>query len=185
MIFKNIDIQIKTIHLNEWFLMKDSWLVMLHANRIPPHIGMVINGKYNSLTIKGHELDISIDALLKTIIQKNIESVFIKLKKHPVFSIEYQLEIFQEYIKRFDKVNEFGITCLTPVKLFFEEFYAVKFLEDELFFDFMIRLNDNKYLEEAGSFNFNLEQNSLKLPYYTLNLLNQKIVAEQLPQIKN
>ena len=48
----------------------------------------------------------------------------------------------------------------------------------------MIRLNNNKYLEEAGSFNFNLEQNSLKLSYYTLNLLNQKIVAEQLPQNK-
>ena len=29
------------------FLNKDNWLVILHASRIPPHIGVLIDGNYN------------------------------------------------------------------------------------------------------------------------------------------
>jgi hypothetical protein len=45
--------------------MKNTWLVILHASRTPPHIGILIDGNYNSLTIKGHELDININVLIK------------------------------------------------------------------------------------------------------------------------
>ena len=89
-------------------LSQNSWLVVLHASRKPPHIGMLINGTYHSLTIKGHETNVSLPVLLKTIQQKKIETVFVKLKKHPVFSYDYQNEIFQWQIKQFKKVNPNG-----------------------------------------------------------------------------
>ena len=54
-------------------LSKNTWLVILHASRTPPHIGVLIDGNYNSLTIKGHELDININVLLKTIQQKKLK----------------------------------------------------------------------------------------------------------------
>lgn len=52
-------------------LLKSTCLVILHASRTPPHIGILVDGNYNSLTIKGHELNVDITVLLKTIQQKN------------------------------------------------------------------------------------------------------------------
>ncbi len=49
---------------------KGNWLVIMHAKRIPPHIGILINGKYNSLTIKGHEINVDPSVILKIIQQK-------------------------------------------------------------------------------------------------------------------
>ena len=71
-----VQIEVETSAFNAASLNKDSWLVILHANRIPPHIGLLINGNYNSLTIKGHELNVSIEALLKTISQKKNRECF-------------------------------------------------------------------------------------------------------------
>lgn len=104
-------------------LSKGTWLVLLHASRIPPHIGLMINGNYNSLTIKERELNVKLEALLKIISQKKIETLFVKIIKHQVFSEEFQLLTFQEQPKQFTVVKENEATCLSPIKLFFEEFY--------------------------------------------------------------
>jgi len=37
----------------------------------------------------------------------------------------------------FDKVNTEGNTCLSPIKLFFEEFYAIKSENIKLIFDLL------------------------------------------------
>lgn len=185
MISETVHIDLKTTVFNAASLNKDLWLVVLHANRIPPHVGLLINGNYNSITIKGHELNVNIEALLKTVSQKKIETVFIKIIKHPVFSLNHQLEMFQEMIKKFENVRQFESTCLTPIKLFFQEFYLVSNIEEELLYDFMKRLNDNFYLEKAYSVNYTLETNSLELPYYTTEQLNEKIKTERLPYYKD
>jgi glycerophosphoryl diester phosphodiesterase len=184
-ISETVNIEINTVALNDKVLSKDSWLVVMHANRIPPHVGVLINGNYNSLTIKGHELNVTIEALLKTISQKKIESVFIKLKKHPVFSLDHQTEMFKETIKKFGPVRQHEATCLSPIKLFFEEFYAVQLIETELYYDLMKRLNDNSYLEFAGALNFEMPKDTMELPFYTLDELNETIKAQRLPYYKD
>jgi hypothetical protein len=85
---------------------KGTWLVILHASRIPPHVGLMINGNYNSLTIKERELNVSSEVLLKTISQKKIEALFLKIVKHPVFSSDHQLNIFQEQLNQFTSVKQ-------------------------------------------------------------------------------
>ncbi|MDP1802316.1 MAG: hypothetical protein Q8L81_13240 [Bacteroidota bacterium] len=185
MISETVNIEINTVALNDKVLSKDSWLVVMHANRIPPHVGVLINGNYNSLTIKGHELNVTIEALLKTISQKKIESVFIKLKKHPVFSLDHQTEMFKETIKKFGPVRQNEATCLSPIKLFFEEFYAVQLIEAELYYDLMKRLNYNSYLEFAGALNFEMHKNVMELPFYTIDELNETIKAQRLPYYKD
>ena len=120
----------------------------------------------NSLTIKGHELDIDLDVLLKTISQKKIETMFIKLVHHPVFSYDYQLQIFKEYIKKFNQVKAFEASCLSPIKLFFQEFYALQLNATELLFEFMQRLQTNNYLDNVQSLNFTLPLNYIELPFY-------------------
>lgn len=162
-------------------LEKGVWLVILHASRTPPHIGILINGNYNSLTIKGHELDVDIKVLLKTIQQKKIESLFLKLKKHPVFSSEYQKEICQFYIQQFNQVKANEASCLSPIKLFLQEFYAIDERKKELLFELIERLNQNQYISLTLGLNIEdkLDGNEFALPMYTNEKLQEIIKIER------
>lgn len=150
-------------------LSKGVWLCLLHASRIPPHVGLMINGNYNSLTIKDREMNVASVALLKTISQKKIESLFIKLVKHPVFSDEHQLNIFQEQLQQFTSVKPYEASCLSPIKLFAEEFYALPCNEEELVFDFVDRLNDNDYITEVVGLNIKEMNNENVFTFKTYN----------------
>jgi len=160
---------------------KDTWLVILHASRIPPHIGLLIDGKYNSLTIKGHELDIDIKVLLKTIQQKKIRTLFVKLKKHPVFSTGYQKEICQFYIKQFTQVKANEASCLNPIKLFLQEFYAITDDKQELLFELIERLKQNQYITLTIGLNVEdrVDHHEFSLPIYTNDELQTIIKTER------
>ncbi len=158
-------------------LLKGTWLVILHASRIPPHVGLVINGNYNSLTIKERELNVSLEALLKTISQKKIETLFIGIVKHPVFSSDHQLNIFQHQLQQFTSVKHGEATCLSPIKLFFEEFYAIKKNEEILFFDFLELLKENNYISET--FAVNIKGDEFTFNAYTAEELQDRIKQER------
>ena len=165
-------------------LKKNAWLVILHASRIPPHVGVIINGNYNSLTIKERELNVSAEALLKTISQKKIEALFLKLAKHPVFSEDYQLGVFQQQLNQFTAVKQNEATCLTPIKLFFEEFYAIKNSE-QLLFDFVDTLYNNDYISEAVGINIkDKKDNIFTFTTYTNEELQERIKQEREINIK-
>jgi hypothetical protein len=178
---QTIQILTPTKKFDKHQLTKHLWIVLLHANRIPPHVGLLINGNYNSLTLKGYEFDVDIEVLLKTISLKKIESVFIKVVSHPVFSFDFQIQIFKEHIKQFQKVKPNEATCLSPVRLFFNEFYALQLNTNELLFELIEQLNANNYLEYAQSINFILPLNAIEIPFYTYEQLQQIISVEYLP----
>ena len=162
-------------------LTKGTWLVVLHASRIPPHVGLMIDGNYNSLTIKERELNVSSEVLLKTISQKKIEALFLKMVKHPVFSSDHQLNIFQEQLNQFTAVKQNEATCLSPLKLFFEEFYAVRNNKEQLFYDFVDELFQNDYISRAIGLNIvnKSENNIFTLPHYTNGELQARIKNER------
>jgi len=170
-----------TDSLREAILLKNTWIVILHASRTPPHVGILIDGNYSSLTIKGHELDINSTVLLKTIQQKKIETLFVQLVKHPVFSTDYQNEIYQYYIKQFTQVKANEASCLSPVKLFLQEFYAICENKNELLFELMEHLKQNQYIDIVYGLNINtkLEDGEFSLPIYTNAQLQEVINYER------
>lgn len=174
-----------TLNISDSFseeqLYKNTWLVILHASRTPPHIGVLIDGNYNSLTIKGHELNIDIKVLLKTIQQKKIETLFVKLKKHPVFSLDYQKEICQFYIKQFTQVKANEASCLNPIKLFLQEFYAIQENSHELLFELIERLKQNHYISLTIGLNIDdkIETGEFSLPIYSTQQLQEIIKTER------
>jgi hypothetical protein len=162
-------------------LYKNTWLVVLHASRTPPHIGVLVDGNYNSLTIKGHELNIDINVLIKTIQQKKIETLFIQLKKHPVFSSNYQREICQYHIQQFTQVKVNEASCLSPIKLFLQEFYAIPELKEELLFELIERLKQNSYISFNLGLNIEskLDEQEFSLPMYSNEQLQEIISKER------
>ncbi len=166
--------------LNLQELSKHTWIVILHASRIPPHVGILIDGNYNSLTIKGRELNVRLEVLLKTIQQKKIEALFIQLEKHPVFSTHYQLEVFQHHLQQFTQVN-YEATCLSPVKLYLQEFYVIPLQESELLFELVERLKQNQYIHKTIGLNIEvkLKGEEFELPIYSPEQLRTVIQTER------
>jgi hypothetical protein len=138
----------------------------------------MVNGNYNSLTIKEREMNIGFEALLKTVAQKKIESLFIQIEKHPVFSNDYQLQVFQEQLKQFTVVKQGEATCLSPIKLFFEEFYAIK-NSDQLLFEFINVLKDNNYI--TGTIGINIKE-PVKNNIFTFNCYTPGELQERIKQ---
>lgn len=163
---------------------KGIYLVLQHANRVPPHIGMMMDNKYHSLSIKGQEINVSGEALLKNISVRKIPSVFLEIKRHPVFSNDHLGESFAEQVKQFDKVNTSGNTCLSPVKLFFGEFYALDASAIDLVFDLLEGLKKNNFTGPAfGAHLGTLKENNFYLqPYKRADL--DKQIEEELLKLK-
>jgi len=185
MMQEDIHTLLVTTEFNPSALSKNSWVIILHASRMPPHIGILINGHYSSLTIKGHELNVKAEALLKLISQKKTETLAIQLIKQPVFSLDHQKEVFEHFIKQFTKVEANGATCLSPVKLFLQEFYALPYLKHEMLFELTNRLTQNAYIYQTVGFNVDdkLKHGHFSLPQYTHSQLQQTIEQETTPQI--
>jgi hypothetical protein len=158
-------------------LLRGSWLVILHADRVPPHAGMIFNGSYNSLTVKTREINVSTEVLYKTISQKKIKTIFIKLKDHPVFSVSHQLEIFQYHLSNFSSVKPFEATCLSPVKLFLNDFFSFSFQANDLIYNVVFQLSANGFIDYCCALNMDLDEN-IKLPFYTTEELNEIIKKE-------
>lgn len=169
-----------TTDFDDKLLLKNSWLMILHASRIPPHVGIMINGSYSSLTIKGHELNVRAEVLLKTISQKKIEALAVQLVKQPVFSADYQKEVLDFYVKQFPKVEAHKASCLSPVKLFLQEFYAIPYDARELLFEITERLKQNAYINKVLGFNLKdpLMESEFSLPVYSHERL-QEVIAQE------
>ncbi|MFL5752058.1 MAG: hypothetical protein ACJ76F_01520 [Bacteroidia bacterium] len=137
-------------------LQKGLWIVLVNASRIPPHVGMIFNGKYNSLNVTGQETDINVLALVKRLELQKIKSVFIKLKQHPVFSLDYLHEHFKIQVEKYEKVESGIATCFTPVRTFFTENYALHEQELEYLYHLFPALYEQEVISEA--FTLNMEK---------------------------
>lgn len=169
-----------SIHVNasdftETILNKGLFICLLHVNRVPPHIGIIIDGKYHSLTIKGIEPNVNVAALLKIIQQQKIGSVFLKITPHPVFSNDHMNSMFLEILKKHPQIVPNQTTCLNPIKDFFNEFYAVNSSEKDMIYDLLKRMEANNFILQAYSLNLSLENGTLNIPVYSREELSKKI----------
>ncbi|MGB3946907.1 MAG: hypothetical protein WBM13_02880 [Bacteroidia bacterium] len=158
---------------NEKELQKGVYLVVIHATRTPPHIGLIIGGYYHSLSVKGHDINTSITALIKNSTQRQIPSLFIKIKAHATFSESYQKEHFISNIKQFPKVDIGVATCLSPIKLFFNEVYNVSLKNINYLFELLPLLYSELLIETTSA--LFIDEQQFALPIYTQAEINKGI----------
>ncbi len=162
-------------------LNKSLWIVVLHASRIPPHVGLLFNGNYFSLNLKGVEKNIDLSVLLRTIELQNIKSVFFKVKKHPVFSVDYLKEVFENDLSNYQKVTTDN-TCFKPVKLFFEEHYLFCSQPINFLFELFSPLITNEMIEKTIALNL---KEQIVEGNFTFNNYNAKDINDKLASIKS
>lgn len=151
-------------------LFKGVHIAIIHATRIPPHIGIIADNHYHSLTIKGQEINQSVTALIKNTRIRKIPSLFLKVKPHSTFSNEYLKEHFITNVQQFPIVNIGIATCLSPVKLFFEEVYNVPLNDVNFIYELIPRLIEQGLIESAGG--LFIDEENYQLPVYSAEEVN-------------
>jgi hypothetical protein len=164
------------ININKPFsennLQKGLYIAVIHATRIPPHIGIIADKHYNSLTIKGQNINTSVSALIKNSVIRKIPSLFIKIKPHNTLSEQYLKEHFITNVQQFQRVDTGIATCLSPIKLFFEETYDVSMNNINYLYELLPKLHSEELIEDASSL---FIDEDYQLPVYTSAEINAGI----------
>ncbi len=160
-------------------LNKGCWIGVINAERIPPHIGMIFNGKYCSLNIKGKETDVDIAIPLRRTEILRIPTLFIKLIPHPVFSVDFLHEHFKLELEKHEKVT-LETTCFAPVRSFMQENYLLK--QEEL--GFLFELFPILYREQMIEKVFGLHVSNNNSETFSFVPYTQKSIEDKLNDIE-
>jgi hypothetical protein len=85
-------------------------LWVLHADKIPPHIGLSKNDQFYSLKVSGKDEGLPVRNVLQIIEKKNIGSLAFEINQS--INLSDIKQVFDNYTKA--KFNE--VTCLDPIK---------------------------------------------------------------------
>lgn len=154
-------------------LLKGIYIAVIHATRIPPHIGIIADKQYHSLSIKGQNINTSLNALLKNSTLRRIPTLFIKIKSHNTFSDSYLNEHFITNVQQFQRVDSDIATCLSPIKLFFEEVYDVPMKQVNYLYELLPALQNEDLIEHTTS--LFVDEEKYQLPFYTSKEINAGI----------
>lgn len=142
--------------------MQGIFICVLHANKIPPHIGISENGSFFSLKINGKDEGIQIEKLLTILNKREIASLFIKLKKCEIKSLANVFSNYEQIIP--NKTN-----CLSPI---------VEVLKLESIFENISELL--KFLDRKNNiesiFGLNLPNDYKGIPKYSKEEITNRIV---------
>ncbi len=155
-IFDSIQFHEKIEQLNGVHL----WI--LHADKIPPHIGISVDEHFFSLKAKGKDESVSIQSMLQVIDKKKISTVLIQLKSNLTFE---QVRI--EYSK-FERAFDLETSCLVPIKNCLNAPISIQKLSELLHF-----LQDEDQLLSVFGLHLINEYKGIKS--YTIDEIQQRI----------
>lgn len=95
--------------LSESDLNLGTYLCLFGTDKIPPHLGLIVNGKYYSTSAKGSRVGEKANLILRRVKQSTIPTLFIKLDI--VEDNQKLIAAFGNYPKLKEKQ-----TCLLPIK---------------------------------------------------------------------
>ena len=112
--------------INNERLYKGCFLCIWHAHKIPPHIGLLVDGFYYSLKVNGKDFAIPVSEIVKLINRKEICTVFVEVKY--VLTKEEVEFVFSNYLSAKVSLH----TCLSPISEIFKLSEKVNLLADLL-----------------------------------------------------
>jgi len=107
--FKATEVLENTLPLQRGF-----FLCVLHANKIPPHIGCLIDGQFFSIKVKGKDEQIPINQFFKALSIKKVPTLFIEVDTH------INLDRVKDVYANYPCIQVGESTCLSPIVQLFE-----------------------------------------------------------------
>jgi hypothetical protein len=169
-----IDFEIKnSLVLPENQLKIGLYIWVLHANKIPPHIGLSINGNFFSLKVSSKDVAVSYEKVFDLISKKNIQTIFIEIKD---FNPEMEDKIVQIF-NEFDCINSYYTSCLIPIV---KALIIEKNPQIERLSQLLENLKEKNQIKSF--FQLNLETDFEGIPKYTKQDIQKRI--EELKDVK-
>lgn len=139
-----------------------TYVCVIHADKIPPHLGLVIDQKFFSLKTKGKDVDVPIDKLEQILSNKKVSSVFIKIDK----SLNYN--VVTNYFSALPNGLVKRQTCIHPLIQLLNPDEVCNTIADLL-----------KYLEQENQisavFGLHLSNDYLGIPDYDRRAVENRI----------
>jgi hypothetical protein len=148
------------------------YLIIFHADKKPPHIGLVWNLRYFSLTTKGFEVDLPVEEKLLIVEKRKIPCLIIELKAtvHDSNNATNLLKIFKSYGPL--KPND---TCIAPITEYLESIYKVK-LTGVLLHGLISELQKHALIERNYALHLLFSKtNTYELPQYDKSQITMRI----------
>lgn len=149
------------------------YLHIVHATTAPPHLVLSINGKIFALSTKGPSIDGNMEQNLRFLRYKRVKTLFVKLKLPLLISSTDLLKKIRSIVTAYPRVDIGIATCLSPVKLFFEEVYNLSMKDLNYLFQLLPALYSEKLIECTAS--LFIDENDYQLPFYSDNEINAQI----------
>ncbi|PCI94437.1 MAG: hypothetical protein COB15_14245 [Flavobacteriales bacterium] len=153
-----------TATVNEENLQKGVFIFIYRASRIPPHIGVVVNGLLYDITSIGPNIDLPVADFYKTAVKRKTEVLFVELKDSKVSNLN---EIITAMVKNHYKVTT-DTSCLVPVKEFISKTY-VNVSETNFIFELLPLLYENDLITDVWELNLahKIKNNIFEIIKYT------------------
>ncbi|GAB4256467.1 MAG: hypothetical protein Kow0079_13570 [Vicingaceae bacterium] len=147
-----------------------SFVVLQKIDRIPPHLGMIINGYYADINIKGSTINLPAMEYMRTLKLKHIPAILIEI------SLQKNQIDFSEICLTLEKV-ETDKTCLTPIKSYFETYFNESLHHINYIFDLIPFLEKKNLIKNIYGINTDelVVDNYFYLKKYSLDTINNCI----------
>lgn len=134
------------------------YVLLINADKTPPHIAVLDNGTYYSLGVNG----------LRIVPYKSFKS-YLDKKKSKVIFIELTLEglDFDIEFSKYNKLNDKASTCLYPLKYTLKQQLVFDEKTINTIFDLMDVLKENDAISSV--FERNINANSFTIKQYNLD----------------
>jgi hypothetical protein len=137
-------------------------LWILHADKIPPHIGISVDGFFFSLKVRGKDEFLPINKLENILILKKILTVAVEL------NTDLFLEEVAKKYNQFDFAKDLGSSCLVPIKELLLNGENIERLKDLLDI-----LREKKLMNKV--FGLNLIETYKGVPHYTTEQIKYRL----------
>ena len=157
-------------------LQKGTFIFIYRATKIPPHIGIITNGKLYDITSIGPNIDFSVIDFYNTILKRNTEVLFIELME-----IAHHINVTQvitEKVTEYWKVTS-ATSCLNPVKDFINKIYNIEVDKAKFVFELLPILYEQNLIKNVSQLHLSnkLTNNIFELTKYTKKDIEKCIEA--------
>lgn len=162
-------------------LQEGVYLILLNPHQVPPHLLMSVGGKVFSISTKGVELDKPIEVYWKLIHKYNFTALYVQLELPEFFTLDQLQERIRTITSGFPNVSVSGVSCLMPLKSFYQETYQVENNQIQLVFDLLDEMKRNKHAKQFLHTNLEKEikEGKFLMERYSVFEVNEAIHKSQ------
>ena len=106
--------QLEISPFNESYLDEGTHFVMMHLENIPPHLGILIDGSYFSISTRNKAISIPVEKVLGKIFRGRISTIFVEVQKIG------EKKNMIDCLSNMPLVSEHGTNCIDPIIEFAE-----------------------------------------------------------------